>query len=385
MDTATFEQLLGPVGDSLLGEIRDSNDDALSLGTRLRRRYEPDLVAAAMSEAALRSRARTKFGADADVMWFTSDGLEQATRPPVAQYRARRLADAGVGSVTDLGCGIGGDLIAFARSGLEACGVEADDLRAAMARANLRALGLDGRVAPGDVETAHIERRDAVFCDPARRNERGRVFDLTQLSPSWELVSRLLHGSAAVKMLPGIAHEAVPRDVEAEWISHDGDLVEACLWGAGLSGTSRRATVLTRTGVASISARGAAGRTGAVSAWIAEPDDAVIRAGLVAELAEDVGAHLIDPHLAYLSADSPVLNSFARWYRVIDELPFGQKPLRAALAQRGIGTLTVKKRGVDIVPERLISRLRLRGPHAGTLILARIGSGARAFLVEPHA
>src|SRR5699024_9046082 len=156
--------------------------------------------------------------------------------------RARRLADAGVGSVTDLGCGIGGDLIAFARSGLEACGVEADDLRAAMARANLRALRLDGRVAPGDVETAHIDRRGVVFCDSARGYERGRGFDLTLLSPSWGRVSRLLHGSAVVKMLPGIAHEAVPRDVEAEWISHNGDLVEACLWGAGLSLTSRRAT-----------------------------------------------------------------------------------------------------------------------------------------------
>src|SRR5699024_10688253 len=171
------------------------------------------------------------------------------------------------------------------------------------------------RVVPGDVETAHIERRGAVFCDPARRNERGRVFDLTQLSPSWGMVSRLLHGSAVVKMLPGIAHEAVPRDVEAEWISHNGDLVEACLWGAGLSLTSRRATVLPRAGVASMSARGAAGRTGEVSAWIAEPDDAVIRAGLVAELAEDVGAHLIDPPLAYLSADGPGLTSFPRGLR----------------------------------------------------------------------
>src|SRR5690625_7695165 len=98
-----------------------------------------------MSEVALRSRARTKFGADADVMWFTSDGLEQATRPPVAQYRDRRLADAGVGSVTDLGCGIGGDVNAVARPGREGWGVEADALRTEMARSNLRARGLDPR------------------------------------------------------------------------------------------------------------------------------------------------------------------------------------------------------------------------------------------------
>lgn len=384
MDTATFEQLRGPVGQTLLGEIRDSHDDALSLGSRLRRRYDPDLVAAAMSQTALRARARTKFGADADVMWFTSDGLEQATRAPVARYRARRLAGTGVASAADLGCGIGGDLIALAGCGLESRGIEADELRAEIARANLDALGLDGRVVLGDAETERIDPAETVFCDPARRNERGRIFDLAHMRPSWQLVSQILSGSGVAKMLPGIAHEDVPRGVEAEWISHDGDLVEACLWGADLADASRRATVLSNTGIASISARGAAAKTGDVSAWIAEPDDAVIRAGLVAELAEDLRAHLIDPHLAYITADDLTMSDFARWFRVIDELPFGEKRLRAALDQRGIGTLTVKKRGVDITPERLIRRLRLRGPHSGTLILARIGSGARAFLVEPH-
>jgi len=70
-------------------------------------------------------------------MWFTSDGLEQATHPAVAAHRAARLARhlASGAAVVDLCCGIGSDLAAAAQVGLRATGVELDPLTAAMAAA----------------------------------------------------------------------------------------------------------------------------------------------------------------------------------------------------------------------------------------------------------
>lgn len=391
MELETFRALRGPAGQNVIAQISASHDDALSLGSRLRREYPSELVSAAMTQTELRRKAQAKFGDDANHMWFTPEALQQATRATVAQYRAGRLAasDAvsGTAGVLDLGCGIGGDLIAFARAGLRVRGLEADPVRAEMAQANLDALGLAGTVDVGNIEDTERQAGEVAFCDPARRDGRGRIFDMCQMSPSWPVVSALLTGPAVVKTFPGFAHDDVPDGVEAEWISAAGDLVEACLWSGEFAATARRATVLAPglTAGESLFARSVPAQIGPASQWIAEPDDAVIRAGLVAELAGDVGGWLLDPQLAYVTASEPTSTVFARWFRVIAELPFGEKPLRAALAERDIGKLTVKKRGVDVVPEQFIKRLRLRGAGSGTLMLARVGAGARAFLVEPWA
>jgi len=123
-------------------------------------------------------------------------------------------------------------------------------------------------------------------------------------------------------------------------------------------------------------------RRGAVGGWLHEPDDAVIRAGLVGELATRMDGRLVDAHLAYVTTDEERTDPLARSFRVIEELPYREKPMRAALVARDVGTLTVKKRGVDVVPEQLVKRLKLKGAQSATVILARIDDGARAFLVE---
>ena len=382
MDLATFERLLAPEGQKLLAEIeaRTGLETDLALGTRLRRDHPPELVAAAVTQHALRLRAHRKLGDDAARMYFTHDSLEQATRATVARARARRLAAADVAAVVDLGCGIGGDLVAFARAGLRVRGVERDSVRAAIARANLGALGLDGEVVEADLADIEPLSDEVPFLDPARRDGHGRVFDPAAMTPPWDVVARFLVRPAVVKTLPGIPHGLLPDGVEAQWVSDGGDLVEACLWGPGLATATRRATALPSG--AEIVGLGDPGDVGEVGGWLHEPDDAVIRAGLVGELATRMGGRLVDAHLAYITTDKERADPLARSFRVVEELPYREKPMRAALAAHDVGTLTVKKRGVDVVPEQLVKRLKLKGAQSATVILARVGDGARAFLVE---
>ena len=219
------------------------------------RRLEPDAekAAAATTQAQLRAKAGMKFGDAAAVMFFTPDALEQATRTRVADHRAARLAAAiPGGSVIDLGCGIGGDLLAFARAGLVAAGIDQDPLRAAMAEANLAALGLAGAVMVGDATGIDTRGFDAAFADPARRGGRGRVFDVEGWTPPWAWVLELLAGRALVKVAPGIGHDLVPPGVEAEWVSDGGEVKEAVLWSPGLATTHRRATVIGAGGLATL-------------------------------------------------------------------------------------------------------------------------------------
>ena len=83
MRVEVFEALLAPAGRALLAEAAAAHSESdLALGTRLRRAYDADLVAAAIQQVRLRRKAVAKFGRDAERMYFTADALEQATRAP---------------------------------------------------------------------------------------------------------------------------------------------------------------------------------------------------------------------------------------------------------------------------------------------------------------
>jgi SAM-dependent methyltransferase len=403
VDIAAFQGLLTPGGQALLGEIgaADVSEQALlATASRLRARHPPDLVGAALTQVRLRSRARAKFGADADRMYFTPAGLEQATRASVARHRARRFAahlgDGEDRTVLDLCCGIGGDLVARGHAGCRGIGVDLDPLTAAVARANLRAFGLEraASVRAGDAVDESPEGHAAVFADPARRTSRGRVFDPEAYAPPLTTVLGLAEAAPAgcVKVAPGIPHDAVPPGAEAEWISDGGDVKEAALWLGGLSGarrgtTLRRATVLREgTETATMVADPRLGPP-PVAPWrryLYEPDGAVIRAHLVAEIAATLEGALADPRIAYITSDTLRPTPFARAYEIHEVLPFSVKRLRAALRSRDAGTLTIKKRGFAGDIERLRRDLRTTGSREWVVVLTRVGDAPVALICAAH-
>jgi SAM-dependent methyltransferase len=359
----------------------------LAASSQLRREAAAEHVAAALTQAELRRRAEPKFGADAAQMYFTPDGLEQATRAPVARHRAARLMAAQTTTAIDLGCGIGGDLIAIAAAGITVAGIDLDPLRVEVARANLEALGLGGAVSVADATAIDHSGFEVAFADPARRSARGRTFAVDDWTPPWPFVEKLFARTACVKVAPGIPHDLVPADVEAEWVSNNGEVKEAALWSGALATTRRRATVISGGGLATLTEdddnSDEARAVRPVGAYLYEPDGAVIRAGLVTAVSAGVGGGLIDEHIAYVTGDSSFRTPFARSYRVLEELPFKEKQLRAALRERGIGRLTIKKRAVAIVPEELRKRLALTGDSEATIVLTRVAGKGVCLLVEP--
>jgi SAM-dependent methyltransferase len=377
VNDASFAALLTSEGRALLDEVRGTDPAReLAVATRLRRTHPAELVSAALAQARLRQRAAAKFpAADAERMFFTPHGVEQSTRTTVAAYRARRLRTLGVTSVADLCCGIGGDALALARAGIRVLAVDRDPLTAAVARANAEALGLADliEVREADVTEVDTSGYDAVFVDPARRGGRGRVFDPEAYSPplSWAVNAARSAPHAALKVAPGIPHEAVPDEAEAEWISDGGDVKEAVLWFGTEPGLVRSTLLpdghtLRGRGLPDPPVR-------PLGRYLYEPDGAVIRAHLVAEVAEEVGGGLIDATIAYVTADAPRPTPYATLYELTDQLPFNVKRLRALLREREVGVLTVKKRGSAVEPEELRRKV-LPKPHgraAVTVFLTR--------------
>jgi hypothetical protein len=397
MDRASFLSLISPEGQALLAEVGDleSKTDVLALVSKLRRQgHSPELVANVLSQAKLRRRAQAKFGEFANTMFFTEAGLEQASRLKVAAIHAGRFRAAGVNHVADLGCGIGAESLAMASLDIQVSAFELDEVTAAMATYNLAKFS-NVQVAQADVTQIDLTAYDGFFIDPARRELNGpnrettkRKFDLEDLTPSWEFVLELSKTKATIaKLGPGIDHRDIPSEAEAVWVSDNGDLLEAGLYFNQVkrAEVSRAALLITPTGTHELTSPNRA-RTdaplGELADYVFEPDNSVIRSHLVGDLAIANGLHLFAPEIAYLTGSEPLVSPWLRSYRVIDNLIFDRKKLKAYLRERQIGVLEIKKRGADITPEQLRRELDPKGPNSATLIVTRVGSTHRVLVVE---
>lgn len=387
-----------------LGPIA-STDAAAHAVMRLRAEGQsPEFVSAVVGQARLRTRATAKFGEFADRMLFTRAGLEQATRLGVAARHAGRMRAAGIAHVSDLGCGIGGDALAFAGAGLRVTAVDADEVTAALAAYNLAPFGSDAEVrqgfaedhAPSNAEPTPPDSTDsepgpaAVWLDPARRtagHSETRRVAADDYSPSLDwafaLAERIPTG---IKLGPAHDRDAIPADVEAQWVSADGDVVELVLWSGVLARAGVRRAALVIRGDRAHELTAPADTEDAevreLGAYVHEPDGAVIRARLIGDLARRLDAGMLDPHIAYLTSDAPADSPFAASFRVREVLPMNPKAISTALKRAGIGRLEIKKRGVDVDPAAFRKKLTLRGSAEATLLLVRVGDRRHAILAD---
>ena len=390
--------LLSVAGQDLLARLaglagEDAGPDrALALGTRLRREFPPELVAATLAQRELRAAAAAKFSL-ADRMLFTRDGLEQASSEATARHAAARFA--GLATVADLCCGIGGNLIALAEADgrRRVVAVDADPASLAFARHNVArcAPGAEAGYVRADVRALPLRGVDAAFVDPARRAGQRRL-PPGEYRPAlaWclDLAATIPH--VAIKAAPGLDRGLVPPGWEAEFVAVGRDLKEALLWSpAFASGAGRsRATVLPSgdTLLSSATDRGAPVPPPPLAepgAYLLDPNPAITRAGLVADLARRAGAWQIDPMIAFLSCDEPVTTPFARTLRVLHSAPWHERRFAIRLRELGVGSADIRRRGLAGDVEQIRRRLRLAGPGAATIVLTRVSDRPWGLICVP--
>ena len=422
--------LLTLQGAELLARLSARDDAAaspLALAERLRREYPADLVAAAMAQRELRRTAEAKFSRAADML-FTRAGYEQSSSETIARYRAGRLGQRN--RVADLCCGIGGDLIALAASSPvvdntvvdntvldntpfdnTVLAVDRDETHARLALHNAAVYGLAERVTVivADVRDVPLTGVDAVFIDPARRSGPGtasapnaRRFRAGTSEPplDWCVALAGQVEAVCIKAAPGIPEELIPAGWEAEFIAESRDLKEAVLWSPSLAdaptaaappsaradaphGTRRprRATVLapSKPGHAlrfdTLVARpGDSVPLREPGEYLLDPNPAVTRAGLVEDLARDLGADTakIDPQIAFLTLDRDLRTPFARTLRVQYSAPWNEKQFAKRLRELGIGAVDIRRRGLAGDVDLIRRRLKLAGKTRATIVITRV-------------
>jgi SAM-dependent methyltransferase len=378
-----FASLLMPEGQAVLQaamQLCPREVDFLAHFQSLSRQYPVDLVRAALEIAILRIEAVGKFPF-ADQLYLTREALEQASGWQVSSYRAQRYRD--FVCVADLGCSVGGDTLALAQVA-QVIGIDLDKTRLQMARANLDALNLGERVilAQADLKVClPLKPSTALFFDPARRQKGRRVRSVLRYQPPLGVVRNWLKRFPAlgVKISPGVRMaELAGYDAEVEFISLRGELKEAVLWFGALKRTGVTATLLPGPHTLTAPVRGISEQPDSPTflseplAYLYEPDPAILRAGLVRDLGERLGAAQLDADIAYLTADQYTSSPFARAWQVETWFPFGLKRLRSYLREHHVGQVVVKKRGSPMVPEQLIQQLRLQGEEARSVFLTHL-------------
>lgn len=402
MDREDLTALLTTEAMGLLDEFADLDTTADALGAvKALRKAGADArtSAAVLTQLKYRRKARAKFGDFAGRMLFTEDGLAQATRLHVAAHHGNRFRTAGVRRIVDLGCGIGADAMTFAALGFDVVGVEIDEVTAAIATHNLAPFP-NAEIRHGRAEDVNLAEFDGVFLDPARRaarqgaTERGasrRLADPSDWQPSLDFAFGCADGGRAVgvKLGPAIPHELLPSDAEAQWVSVGGDLVECTVWlGPAARDGVRRSVLSIHEGSSNeISARTSAedsvdAPVGDLGAWLHEPDPAIIRARFIGDLARQVGGRMIAPEIAWITTDDEAASPFLQSFRVIEQFKLDKAQLKREMKSRGIGTLEIKVRGVDIDPAEFRKQLSLKGDASATLICTRLGDRRVAILAE---
>lgn len=320
-----------------------------------------------------------------------SDAAQQATPHAVAQRRAQIIAESGASLVHDVTCSIGTEAPAMVAAGMEWLGTDLDFSRLLMATHNLAALPRVAWVAQADALAPVTTPASSsgprvrscggsgpgrvIVADPARRKDGRRITDPAQLIPPLpDLLSAYPHAEMAVKCAPGIDY--------SEWhglvsvVSLDGGVKEACLYTPGLAPHRREAVVIREGFTEIVTGEGGQGDVDKPRAFIIDPDGAIVRAGLVRQWAARHGLAMLDPHIAYLTGDA--LPAGYSGFPFIEQVPL--KKLRAALQAHRAGSVEILVRGVDVDPDQLRAKLKLKGDTPMAVVIARIGNTATAFI-----
>ncbi len=301
---------------------------------------------------------------------------EQASSQAAARARVEGWGGA---LAIDLTCGLGVDAGALSVGFGRVVAVEADPVRAAMARWNFRQLGCTNIEVRHDTAEAFVAdyrgpEADLVYLDPSRKEADGRrVFSLEQSSPNVvELLPALkkMGKRVVVKLSPLFDVEACFQvfgdGVQVEVVSLDGECKEVLVrLGFPAEQGPLRATVLKKGEVR----RYRFDRTVSDHTYKVEnprflyvPDVALVKGRTVAAyLAQHHKNNRVE-HLAgdYLLSEGPISGFEGSGYELIERLDSSPRGLAKRFRQEGIARANLHRRGYPESAAGLAKRLGLR-------------------------
>ena len=367
----------------IFDDVASAQGSELHRQQQLRARHNPELVRVALLLTDLRKRGQAKFER-ADRMWFDRTSLEQSTPELVARHKAQRFEHASP-PVWDLCSGMGSDSIALAASVGAVVSVDASPLAGWWLRRNAEAYGVEDRIKVrcGDVTNVEIPREAWVHIDPDRRAGRKRAIRIEDYMPSLEFLQELMGRTAggAIKLSPASNFGGKFPETEIELISLNGECKEATVWyGAPAGEATSRATVLPSGWTLAGNPWDAVPMVGELGTYVYDPDPAVVRAGLVDLLAEQLELQRLDDSEEYLTSSTPIASPAVTCFEVLADLSRNDREVRNYFRDHPVGEVEIKSRHVPCDAEAIRRKLPLNGTGRATMMIARVGGRTRTLV-----
>lgn len=219
------------------------------------------------------------------------EGLRLATPEIVARYIAKRLK---TDIIADLGCGIGGQVIFFAKQCKKVYAVERNPERLEYARKNCRVYNVKNvEFILGDALSPNIKAKvsdaDIIFSDPARAlSEKERTLEKLE-PPIIEVLNMYsdITQDFAFHAPPQMPPSRITLDCEREYLSLNGQLNRLTLYFGSIKRTERSAVVLP--GEAQLCSWDAPLiKTGTLREYVYEPEPSVVKAEVLNELVQTI-------------------------------------------------------------------------------------------------
>lgn len=364
----------------IFAAIRTHTGKELGLQKKLREQYDDHIVRAALIMLDLRKRATDKF-AKAEEMWFDRTGLEQSTCDAIADYKAKRFNS----ETIDICSGIGGDSIAMAAN-VAVVSVDRVAARGKCLGWNAAAYERADRVHVVTKEATISDVGDRlVHIDPDRRaGPRGRSLRIDDLEPGPDFLHELTRTAkgGAIKLSPASNFRGSFDDHEVELISWRGECKEATVWFGDLrTDCATRATVVeTGESIAGDLSLDMADLSEPLG-YVFDPDPALVRSGLLDQLALRHGLHRLDGEEEYLTADDVPQTSFLPGaFQLLANLPNDNKALRRFVRENNVGRIEIKARRMSVDVEKVRRSLKLKGKEPAVAIFARVAGQARVLV-----
>lgn len=312
----------------------------------------------------------------ADNYIFTEKSAQQCSSSSLAEYHSSRLHN--YGAIADLCCGAGMDLIKIAVGKRKVWAVDLDEEVLKIAQFNSKTAGIDRiKFVRGKAED-FMEEVDAVFIDPDRRAGNKRFIDIEDYAPSFTQILEMQKRFTNIlcKFSPALKYKSLKLNIPYSWefVSQKRSLKEALLSLGGLASPENyTAAVMVDQNARISSSEPVKTEIAAIGKYLFEPDPAVIRGGLVQQLAYKLNLCRIDPKLALLTGDKTLNNPWIISYKVIDIQKYNIKEIKSYLRKHEIGDLIIKTRGFPERVETFRKKFKLTGRNKIVMFILRIG------------
>jgi hypothetical protein len=345
--------------------------DPLKLSAKLSKKYNQQERRALIHYIEILPKIRKKFCLQNVDLICDRLAFEQATARDISTYKARMWQSGA--KIADLCCGMGGDSF-WLPSGIVASGADIAPERVLMFNENMERLKQPHRAV---LQNALEVKGGDFFCiDPARREG---------LNPNFESILELSKkfSGGMVKLPPAFPENELTKESDILYLGDAKDCRECLMLTGALGKGIIRAVAICegewqceKNELQNINLD-----IKKLGNFILEPVPVLVRSHLFLSEAKKRGFWQIDSTLAYLSCEElpPEHKGFAA-YKVIDQSSLSTNNVKAMLKKHGIGKITLKKRGVEVVPEAEIHRLSPKGEKEGVLFYTRVLGEKRAIL-----